>query len=183
MAMRIVGGQWRGRRLHTPQGDSIRPTSDKVRAALFNILDHRYGAPYKEQDVLDCYCGTGALGLEALSRGARHAQFVDTQASALTLVRATLESVNAIAQATLTRADARSARLPPYSIIFADPPYDADITAFLATISLQKGGLLILEQGLSLPSLPPRLTLLEQRHYGKTQLLFLTTTEQPFNIL
>src|SRR3569623_1848239 len=91
--MRIVGGRWRGRSLKGPSSDAIRPTSDRLRETLFNILQHGYDDPIEGARVLDLFAGTGALGLEALSRGAKFALFVDNGAEARALLRNNVESL------------------------------------------------------------------------------------------
>src|ERR1051325_6562268 len=90
--MRIVGGRLRGRTLAGPQSQAIRPTADRLRESLFNILVHAYGDPVTGARVLDLFAGTGALGLEAISRGAAFALFVDDGAEARALIRATVDT-------------------------------------------------------------------------------------------
>jgi len=123
--MRIVAGQWRGRALSTPPGTTTRPTADRVRQALFDMLLH---APWAGRDavvgatVLDAFAGTGALGLEALSRGAAHAHFLERDRAALAALRANVATLKA--PATVHAADAK--RPPPgkpCSLVFLDPPY------------------------------------------------------------
>jgi 16S rRNA (guanine966-N2)-methyltransferase len=121
--MRIVGGAWGGRRLQAPPGDATRPTSDRVREALFSILGERVGGAR----VLDLFAGSGALGLEALSRGAAEATFVDSAAPAIRALRANLEALGA--EGEVRRQDAlrflgsaRSAARD-YDLVFLDPPY------------------------------------------------------------
>lgn len=129
--MRIVGGRFRGTRLAAPgaQGGGkahLRPTSDRVRESIFNLLEH---GDYPELDgarVLDLFAGTGALGFEALSRGAARAVFIDDGASARGLIRQNIEMLSVIGQTKLWRRDAT--RLGPcrgdaYTLIFTDPPY------------------------------------------------------------
>ena len=119
--MRVVAGIARGRRLAAPKGDTTRPTSDFVREAVFNSLQSHldlHGAT-----VLDLFAGTGALGIEALSRGAAHATFVEHDRAAVAAIRANLEGCGFTAQATLTQADATRVALPPVDLAFADPPY------------------------------------------------------------
>jgi 16S rRNA (guanine(966)-N(2))-methyltransferase RsmD len=121
--MRIVGGTWGGRRLQAPPGDATRPTSDRVREALFSILGDRVAGAR----VLDLFAGSGALGLEALSRGAAEATFVDVAAPAIRAVRANLDALGAGAE--VRRQDALrylgSARngARDYDLVFLDPPY------------------------------------------------------------
>lgn len=124
--MRIVAGAWRGRSLAAPPGDATRPTADRVRQALFDMLTH---APWAGPDavrgvqVLDAFAGTGALGLEALSRGALHATFIERDRAALAALRANVAAVGAAA--TVLAADAlRPPPGMPCGLVFLDPPYD-----------------------------------------------------------
>jgi 16S rRNA (guanine966-N2)-methyltransferase len=125
--MRIVGGRLRGRALVAPKSRAIRPTADRLRESLFNILVHAYGDPVTGARVLDLFAGTGALGLEALSRGAAFALFVDDAAEARALLR---ENIAALGLAGVTRVFRRDAAklgaahpLAPFSLAFLDPPY------------------------------------------------------------
>lgn len=123
--MRIVAGRWGGRRLSAPRGSATRPTSDRVREALFSIL----GARVEGARVLDLFAGSGALGLEALSRGAARADFVETAPRALSALRANLDSLGAGDEARVLRSDAlrhlRGADVAErqYDLVFLDPPY------------------------------------------------------------
>src|SRR3982074_2476677 len=124
--MRIVGGRMRGRVLAAPKSQAIRPTADRLREALFNILVHAYGDPLPGARVLDLFAGTGALGLEALSRGAQFALFVDHAAEARALLRENiaplaLGGVRRIFRRDATNLGAAQA-LAPFSLIFVDPP-------------------------------------------------------------
>jgi 16S rRNA (guanine966-N2)-methyltransferase len=125
--MRIVGGRLRGRALVAPKSRAIRPTADRLRESLFNILAHAYGDPVTGARVLDLFAGTGAFGLEALSRGAAFALFVDDAAEARALLR---ENIAALGLAGVTRVFRRDAAklgaahpLAPFSLAFLDPPY------------------------------------------------------------
>lgn len=123
--MRIIAGEWRGRKLVTPAGMDTRPTSDRVRETLFSMLASRLGS-FEQLRVADLYAGSGALGLEALSRGAAFACFVEQDPRAVAAIRANVEALGAGER---SRILARSARaLPaeqPFDIVFADPPYEA----------------------------------------------------------
>jgi 16S rRNA (guanine966-N2)-methyltransferase len=123
--MRIVGGQFKGRRLQAPRDNRIRPTTDRVRESLFNILSHAKDDVLTGCHVLDMFAGTGAFGLEALSRGAAHVTFVDQHPASLTLAKANAGSLGVLDACRFIRVDAR--RLPvasqPCSLVFADPPY------------------------------------------------------------
>jgi 16S rRNA (guanine966-N2)-methyltransferase len=122
--MRIIAGSWRGRALLTPKDRTIRPTGDRAREALFSILEHGQ-PPVRGARFLDLFCGTGAVGLEAASRGAAEVVLVDRHAAALALARANLARLGAPPNVSLLAADA--ARLGPardaYDLVFLDPPY------------------------------------------------------------
>jgi 16S rRNA (guanine966-N2)-methyltransferase len=121
--MRVIAGEWRGRRLQAPAGSSTRPTADRIREALFSILGDRVPGAH----VLDLYAGSGALGIEALSRGAAAATFVDSDPAAIRAVRTNLAALGA--EAEVRRSDARrflggaSAAARQYDLVFLDPPY------------------------------------------------------------
>ena len=121
--MRIIAGEWRGRRLVVPDGVATRPTGDRVRETLFSMLTSRLGS-FEELRVADLYAGSGALGLEALSRGAAFACFVEQDPRAIAAIRANVEALGAVER---SRVLARSAQsLPPeqpFDLVFADPPY------------------------------------------------------------
>jgi 16S rRNA (guanine966-N2)-methyltransferase len=182
--MRIVGGTLKGRPLTAPEGLATRPTSERVREAIFNILSH--GIDEFDLDgarVLDLFAGTGALGLEAISRGARFAQFVEEDAQARGSIRQNAETLGLIGQAKIWRRDATKlgpcAPLAPFSLIFADPPYHKGFgTQCLASI-LQGGwaaprAVIVLEEALKVQiALPAGVELLQAREYGETQVLFL----------
>ncbi len=127
--MRIVGGQLGGRRIAAPRGRVTRPTSDRVREAIFDILASSLGNDLGQPGVLDAFAGSGALGLEALSRGARGATFVESDRIAFDLLRANLRMLDLDARATAVRADvqrlARKGSVPggPFALLFVDPPY------------------------------------------------------------
>jgi 16S rRNA (guanine966-N2)-methyltransferase len=125
--MRIVSGKFRGRNLKGPSSNAIRPTSDRLRESIFNILVHAYADPITDARVLDLFAGTGALGLEALSRGAEYALFVEEAAEARALIRTNVESLSLTGATKIYRRDA--ARLgdmgpmEPFDLVFCDPPY------------------------------------------------------------
>jgi 16S rRNA (guanine966-N2)-methyltransferase len=125
--MRIVGGRLRGRALVGPKSAAIRPTADRLREALFNILAHAYGDPVGGARVLDLFAGSGALGLEALSRGAAFALFVDDGAEARALIRANVEALGLGGVTRVFRRDATrlgpAHPVEPFGLVFADPPY------------------------------------------------------------
>lgn len=135
--MRIIAGKWRGRRIDAPRGDVVRPTGDRVREAWMSIVN-----PWlADARVLDLFAGSGALGLEALSRGAATVDFVENAAGSLNVIRANAEALSAGAEAIVHRADAIqfAAKLAPhaYDVAFADPPYDQGLATRLAELWLQ----------------------------------------------
>src|SRR5712672_1689929 len=141
--MRIVGGRLRGRALVAPKSQNVRPTADRLREALFNILVHAYGDPITDARVLDLFAGTGALGIEALSRGAVFALFVDDGAQARALLR---ENVAALGLGGVTRVFRRDAAklgpahpVEPFSLAFLDPPYGQGL-AEKALVAARAGG-------------------------------------------
>src|SRR5712675_391798 len=141
--MRIVGGRLRGRALAAPKSQAIRPTADRLREALFNILTHAYGDPISGTRVLDLFAGTGALGLEAVSRGATFALFVDDGAEARALLRQNVETLSLAAIARIFRRDATKLGpahpVEPFSLVFLDPPYGKGL-AEKALVSAREGG-------------------------------------------
>jgi 16S rRNA (guanine966-N2)-methyltransferase len=176
MALRVIAGQWKGRRLQTPAGDDTRPTSDRVREALFSML----GPLHEEDRVLDLFAGSGALGIEALSRGAGYATFCDEDRRAIAVLRENLGALQAGSEVAQThRATAQGllrearARQDAYDLLFLDPPYEQaaqlgeelqeDLAAVLAT-----GGRIVTESGRRRPMTLDRLTLAKERRYGTT---------------
>ena len=143
--MRVVGGRLRGRALAPPKSRAIRPTADRLRESLFNILLHAYGDPVSGARVLDLFAGTGALGIEAASRGAAFALFVDDSAEARALMR---ENVAALGLGGVSRIFRRDATklgpahpLAPFSLAFLDPPYGQGLaTATLNSLNGYSGG-------------------------------------------
>jgi 16S rRNA (guanine966-N2)-methyltransferase len=130
--MRIVAGRWRGRRLVAPAGDAVRPTADRVREAWMSIIQPSLPGAR----VLDLFAGSGALGLESLSRGAEHADLVERAAPGLRAIAANIEALGAAEQVTVHRSDALKfvAGLQPhaYDVAFADPPYDLGLATAIA---------------------------------------------------
>ncbi|WP_297974381.1 16S rRNA (guanine(966)-N(2))-methyltransferase RsmD [uncultured Amaricoccus sp.] len=180
--MRIIGGTHRGLALAGLGGGDpaahLRPTSDRVREAIFNLLAHGgYDDPPPPEGarVLDLFAGTGALGLEALSRGARHATFVDQGQTALALLRRNLAKMGTEDRARVIARDAtRLGRNPgePFTLVFLDPPYARGLGEKAAISALAggwvaPGGLLIWEEGTE-PAPPLGLKRLDQRRYGDT---------------
>jgi len=174
--MRIVAGRYGGRRLTAPQGTATRPTSDRVREALFQRL-----GPLEDQRVLDLYAGSGALGLEALSRGARHATLVDSAPAAIKAIRANvaalaLDPAQAEVHRQDTRAFLRSARgaRHEYDLVLLDPPYrlaaelGRELSPLLTAV-LAPGGRIVSESDRRAPlDLDPHLPVTDERRYGDT---------------
>jgi 16S rRNA (guanine966-N2)-methyltransferase len=125
-AVRVVGGLARGRKIQAPSGTSTRPTSDYVREAVFNVLGSRGGVDGAH--VLDLFAGSGAMGIEALSRGAASATFVENDAKAVAVIRANLDHLGLVADATVVRADAPGWLVTAgrFDLAFVDPPYAFD---------------------------------------------------------
>lgn len=181
--MRIVGGRWRGRKLAAPTSQAIRPTSDRLRESLFNILAHAYGDPASGARVLDLFSGTGALGLEALSRSASFALFVDDGAEARALIRQNVEMLGAGGASRIFRRDATRLGpvhpLQPFTLAFLDPPYGKGL-AEQALVSARDGGWLapgavvVVEEAADAGFTPPAgFDELERRRYDDTELIFL----------
>ncbi len=140
--MRIVGGHFKGRGLSGPTSPGIRPTSDRLRETIFNVLEHAHGDPVAGARVIDLFAGTGALGLEALSRGAAFAMLVDNGSDARALLRANVETLGLAGVTRIFRRDAcklGDAPGPPFGLAFLDPPYGRDL-AGPALASLAGGG-------------------------------------------
>ena len=141
--MRIVGGRLRGRLLAAPASRAIRPTADRLRESLFNILVHAYGDPITDARVLDLFAGTGALGLEAMSRGAAFALFIDEGAEARALLRENVATLGLGGTTRIFRRDATKLGaahpIEPFSVAFLDPPYGRGL-AEQALASARTGG-------------------------------------------
>jgi 16S rRNA (guanine966-N2)-methyltransferase len=178
--VRIIAGEFKGRRLRSPTGQAIRPTSDRAREALFNILEH--GAPaVRGARFLDLFCGTGAIGLEAHSRGAREVVLVDNHNEALQLARANLARIGAPPSVRLLARDATllGPTAHPFDLVFLDPPYRSGL-AGAALKGLQRDGWLGAEALVTLelaatedPRLPHGYAFERERRYGSAKFLFL----------
>ncbi|MDP2803867.1 MAG: 16S rRNA (guanine(966)-N(2))-methyltransferase RsmD [Phreatobacter sp.] len=181
--MRIVGGKFRGRSLLGPKSDAIRPTSDRLRESLFNVLAHGYGDPCDGARVIDLFAGTGALGLEALSRGAVYAAFVDQSPEARGLIRGNVDAIGLAGVTGLLKRDATRlgalAPFEPFTLVFCDPPYRKGLgESALASAReggwLAAGALVVLEEAAdTVVAIPEGYVLEERREAGETQLLFL----------
>ncbi len=179
--MRIVGGRFRGRALAAPAGQHTRPTSDRVRESLFNILAHGIeGLEIEGARVLDLFAGTGALGVEALSRGAAYCLFVEDNADARGIIRENIEALGLTGASKVWRRDATklgtAASMPPFQLLFADPPYgkglgELALAAAAAGGWLSAGAVCVLEERADAePVLPAAFAALDRRVYGDTAL-------------
>lgn len=175
--MRIIGGQYRGRKLAEFPGEEVRPTGDRVKESLFNILTPRlYGAR-----VLDLFSGSGALGLESLSRGAEKVVFNDAAKSSLDIVRKNLALVKPDGEKykvlNLDYSLCLRTVKGPFDIIFVDPPYRMEIGAECLRLIgenglLSRGGVVVYERDGTYGEIPEGWTLSDERHYGRTKLYF-----------
>jgi 16S rRNA (guanine966-N2)-methyltransferase len=181
--MRVVGGRLRGRALAAPKSQAIRPTADRLRETLFNILMHAHGDPMPDARVLDLFAGTGALGIEAASRGAGFVLFVDDGAEARALIRQNVEAVGLGGVSRVFRRDASKLGaahpLEPFSLVFLDPPYGKGL-AEQALASAREGGwltpgaLLVVEESIDAKfKAPEGFEELERREQGESELIFL----------
>lgn len=181
--MRVVGGRLRSRPLAGPKSDAMRPTSDRLREALFNILAHAYGDPVTGARVLDLFAGTGALGLEALSRGSAYALFVDDGVEARALLRQNVEALGLGGVTRIFRRDATrlgpAHPVEPFDLVFADPPYGKGL-AEKALASARAGGwlklnaLIVVEESAEAGFVAPEgFAELERRKYDDTEFIFL----------
>ena len=177
--MRIIGGEFRGRRLASVgKGDAtaqLRPTSDRVRESLFNVLAGGYGDAVSGVSVLDLFAGTGALGLEALSRGAADVTFVESGRVALRILGENIALCRVTGQSRVLNRDARKIGPnpgDPKNLIFMDPPYgrilgEAALKSAIAGNWIAKGALIIWEENTAIEC-PPGATQTEARRYGDT---------------
>lgn len=174
--MRIIAGRFRGKHLIAPSDDSIRPTADRVRESIFDILASRLGASFEGLRVLDLFAGTGAMGLEALSRGASSVVFVETGAEARGLIRDHIEAFGVGGVAKLLRRDATalgpSGTMGAFDLVFLDPPYGQGL-AERALVSAREGGwiapdatIVLEESAESAVELPAGFELEDRRAYG-----------------
>jgi 16S rRNA (guanine966-N2)-methyltransferase len=181
--VRIVAGKFRGRALLSPSDLSIRPTADRVRESVFNILSSRLGPSLDGQRVLDLFAGTGAMGLEALSRGAAHVVFVDTGAEARGLIRDHIEAFGVGGVAKLLRRDATdlgaAGTMGKFSLVFLDPPYGKGLGE-RALVAARAGGWLASEATIVFEesseaeiALPAGFALQDRRVYGAAAVHFI----------
>lgn len=181
--MRIVSGKFRGRTLKSPSSNAIRPTSDRLRESIFNILVHAYADPITAARVLDLFAGTGALGLEALSRGAEYALFVEEAAEARALIRTNVESLALTGATRIFRRDAarlgNMGPMEPFDLVFCDPPYGQGL-AEKSLIAARDGkwlapsALVVVEEAVKAGfKTPEGFDELERRTYDDTEIIFL----------
>ncbi len=178
--MRVISGSARGRKLLSLEGEATRPTTDRVKESMFNLcMDYVPSAA-----VLDLFAGSGALGIEALSRGANKCTFVENKSDALEFVRKNLENTRLSERARIYRGDAFSFlenTTETYSLVFLDPPYDSGFyTPVLAKLSekalLRQDGLVVMEMRADMEiSLPEGFSVLKERIYGKIKILLIVT--------
>jgi len=182
--VRIVGGDCKGRKLSAPSGWDTRPTSDRARESLFNILRHGIGVEFEDVRVMDLFAGSGALGLEALSRGAAACTFIDRARSAKRCIEDNLTALALTDRGAVMKLDAanlppRSADFAPAHLAFLDPPYGQDLATTTLT-SLQQGewlaekAFIVVETGKTEEfSAPAPYILADQRTYGPARISFL----------
>jgi 16S rRNA (guanine966-N2)-methyltransferase len=183
--MRIVGGQFKGRAIVTPSGQGTRPTSDRAREAMFNILAH---APWSDgvegKRVLDLFAGSGALGFEAISRGAAFALFVETDAAARGAIRDNVEALGLFGVTRIHRRDATDLGVKPaglgdpFDLVFLDPPYakglgEAALSKLKDGAWIEPGALVVYECGADETPQMPGYETLDARDYGAAKVLFL----------
>lgn len=179
--MRIVGGRYKGHSIKTPKDANIRPTTDRTRESLFNILAHNGLFEGESARVIDLFAGTGALGLEALSRGAGFALFIEVNARARGLIRENIENLSLTGSSKIFRRDAGQlgeiGTMAPFNIAFLDPPYNKGLGE-KALLSLHAGGwlktgatIILEEDKKSAVTLPEQFQETDDRAYGNTRII------------
>ena len=181
--MRIIAGQWRGRPLDAPKGDTTRPTSDRAREGLFSMLASRLGS-FADLQVADLFAGTGALGLEALSRGAAFCTFVEKDRKALDMLKANVARLGAQQSSDIRAQAVEHAPAPAraFDIVFIDPPYGAGLASAAlerAASWLAPGGWISLEYRGEAPRLPDGLEIHAERRFGKAELILVRDAVSP----
>ncbi|WP_034992665.1 16S rRNA (guanine(966)-N(2))-methyltransferase RsmD [Beijerinckia mobilis] len=188
--MRIIGGRLKGRTLRGPPTAATRPTSDRLRETLFNVLEHSYGDPVADAAVLDLFAGTGALACEALSRGAQRALLIEEARAPIAVIQANLESLGLSDRARVVRRDIRRlgpamTKETPFTLAFLDPPYGKRL-AEPALEALAKGewlaqdALTVIEESSEATLLlPSAFVHVETRIYGETKLVFTRYSKSP----
>ncbi len=179
--MRIIGGKYKGRKLQHPSSSHIRPTTDRMRETLFNILSHGTGNGFSDARILDIFAGTGALGLEALSRGAAHVTFVEKDRRSQEIIKKNIAELHAENITSLKPIDAKKIKnfKTTFDYIFMDPPYYKSLIApLLQTIEseglLQKDGIIIIEYASSENlEIPKFYNILKEKSYGQAKIMIL----------
>jgi 16S rRNA (guanine966-N2)-methyltransferase len=181
--MRIVGGELRGRALASPHTNAIRPTTDRTREAVFNVLAHRFGERVQGARVLDLFAGTGALGLEALSRGASQAVFIEESVEGRGLIRTNIETFGLTGRTKIFRRDAtalgEAGTMAPFDLVFADPPYgkglgERALNSAKAGSWMANRALCVVEETASAAFNPgPDFSVVDERSYGETIIRFI----------
>jgi len=179
--MRIIAGKFRGATIEAPKGLGTRPTSDRVREALFNVLEH--GKPeidFEGARALDLFAGSGALGLEALSRGARYCLFIEDDAGARAAIRRNVEALGLTGITKIWRRDATrlgpSGTVSPFDLVFCDPPYGEGLgeQALVAAVEggwIKAGAVAVLEERAGIaPAWPAPFSEIDRRRYGDTEI-------------
>jgi len=179
--MRVITGIAGGRKLKSPEGEAVRPTTDQVKQAIFNILQF----DLEGRRILDLFGGTGQLGIEALSRGAREAVFTDSSRTSVQLIRENLKRCGLEGKVLQTDALAYLARGEKFDVIFIDPPYDgglyqAVLERINAVDNLNEGGIIVCEAraGTELPELTPPYHKQRERRYGNVKICIYSKNEQ-----
>lgn len=174
--MRIIAGRWRGRPLIAPQGQATRPTADRVREALFSMLQSRLGS-FEGLRVADLFAGSGALGLEALSRGAEHCVFVENDRAAVDAIRRNLAALGASGE--IVARSAEHAALPSrVDLAFLDPPYGSGLaSAVLAKLGVAPGGWVSVETGRGETVAAPGYVVEAERVHGKAKITLLRRSD------
>ncbi len=168
--MRVVAGELRGRRIESPEGKTTRPTTDMAREAIFNSLGSHYDL--NGARVVDCFAGTGALGIEAISRGAAHVTYIERDKHALEVLKHNIDTLGIADRSTIMRGDAlvQAAQCKEANLVLADPPYDfAKWAEFLAVVPCN---LVVAESGAPVPA-PAGWEVLREKRYGRTHVTFL----------
>lgn len=173
--MRIIAGKWRGRSLIAPPGDTTRPTADRTREALFSMLTSRLGG-FEGLKVADLFAGTGALGIEALSRGASHCTFVENDRAAIAALRTNVEKLGAAADIRAQSAETFAGG--PFDLALLDPPYGAGLgQRALGHIRLAPGGWASLETARDEPVEVAGYSIEAERIHGKAKITLLRRVE------
>lgn len=179
--MRIVGGKWRGKKLLTPIDSHTRPTADRHRESLFNMLDNLIA--WENIYVLDAFAGTGALGLEALSRGAKHATFIENHRPATTILENNIQIASPTSTTLIKRCITSFVPQHPFDLILLDPPYYENLAKNALHQSAQwidKEAIIVLESDPKyVPDTPDTLKIIKEKAYNHTGFYFYTSLGRP----